>query len=366
MKKCLITISLVVLVFWMCGIAVATPGGVKGPNPDAPGQQKDNPGSGGGLNPGNGGGQGHGIGNDGNPPGQGGVNPGNGGGHGNGVGQASASADQKQAQGQAQGQQQDQTAISSGNVQGQESSSTGNNTSLTFNSKYEEKTGVVQPTIPSLPWQMPTGQQINLWNGFYFDPRFVEDTWTIEEVTYILKHSGKWGTELGGGFDKLASFRKKYPAVSQIDLKVQQQGIDSYENLTKQGYKPIGVVNLKGDKDRNYLLSLAYALKLAMQGGGEVALLGGGMNHINHGSSFGLGVAPAFSSQNASTSIAAGINSGDAKVQAETAMVLLVLKKDGPKLVEGGTEAKPAEVVAAAPAEVNPQIIQQVSSGEAK
>lgn len=158
----------------------------------------------------------------------------------------------------------------------------------------------------------------------------------MEEVNYPIKHAGKnvfdiskWFVECGNGFEYVASFNAKYKPTSKISVTGASMTLQDIPEFMKK-YKRIGSVNVGARKDLNFELAFNWALKLAMQGGGDVVLLSlsSGMNSLANGISIGPGGSVGFAGGNSSVAASLGLNSSDTKFQGEAGVMLLVFKKN--------------------------------------
>lgn len=262
--------------------------------------------------------------------------------------------------GQGQGQEQDQIQ-GQGQIQGQIIENVGN----TGDSHYDSKAPGVAPYQVGHIWQMPTKN--NLWNDLAVDPRILEGPWKMEEVVRALKakSSAKNGQGLGkkswfglGGArgDTIASFPRLADPTQTIDFK--DASSMTIAQLTKD-YHFIGVVNVRADKELSYFLGLMHGLKVAMDNGGQLAVLSGGMNTIYHSSSSGLGLSGLIVGSSSSGSGGTGVASGNGKAEGESAVRLAVFVKNG--VEESAVADQPAEEesveLVEIETEVNPEIL---------
>jgi len=230
-----------------------------------------------------------------------------------------------------QGQDQDQLQ-GQGQLQGQKVENVGN--THFGDSYYKERAVKVAPPnaqLMGLPWQVPTRSV--LWNDLAVNPLVLEGPWTMEEAIRALDSTGNKKLKKGKGFgdgrskgDTLISFPRLAEPTTTIDFKdASSLTVDEIRN----GYRFIGVVNVGADKDLTYFVSLMYAMKLAMDNGGELAVLSGGMNTIYHTSSAGISLFGAGAGTGTSGTGGIGVSSGNAVGQGESAVRLSVYTKIG-------------------------------------
>lgn len=209
-----------------------------------------------------------------------------------------------------------------GNSTGGNQSLNGGNQSLNLNSNYEApRVGIVGAGLPYHLHVGPAPSQMAFWNTTGGFESLLAKKWTQKQIDKILDEPFcEWG------FETESQIFIDSSKTTEIDLKstIDQKDLAHYEFM--------GMINVRAKKDKTFLEGLSRALELAMKAGGEVALIDARfskMNTIMHGSSVG----PAGSAGNAAQSsfgfLSLGLNLSDTKGQAESVIIIAVLRKNG-------------------------------------
>ncbi len=260
---------------------------------------------------------------------------------------------QNQDQGQVQGQGQKQAAYGGVGI----SRVTYSPYSYSY-SEYDERANNIQPYYPSPPWQMPR-DGIDTWTDFPFPLDLLEGLWTDGMIDNVLKTTDR-------GFKKGFTYKRAflYKLRSNKEGVIFRMGLSPKELANDVQF--LGIVNLKTGKTITEIHGLAKAIQIAKKGGGQVVVPHTGQNRIYHGSSFGLGFAPAYTSDNNSGGGTIGAVSSNAKAEDENCIRVAVFTIRNGRTVALKTQIEgPKKSVIPAKGNsndhVNPQVLQEVS-----
>ena len=231
---------------------------------------------------------------------------------------------------QNQGQQQAQ-----GQIQGQVATADNANVNVdvfeyepTYNSEYVERTGVINPGYPAIPWQVPF--QYYFWNGIEgMDGLIFQRWWDVNDVGLSLKKirdKGIFGLE-GDGFkweigldDYNKRAKDKEPKLFTITQKV---------NMPKllKNYKYLGAINVNSNTKRTFDQAVRKTVQVALCYDIDVVILTGDLNPVNKGSSFSPAAGFGNAGVNNSFSLISGAISGQSEVLGKPGICFWAFRK---------------------------------------
>jgi hypothetical protein len=191
----------------------------------------------------------------------------------------------------------------------------------------------INPGHPSPPWLMPSEGQICLWNAAASDMLAYERTWTMDEVNFILKGI------VESRFTCSSAFLEKISPTSRIEVRLVQTpigktaegilyvGISHSDVSKKNSWK--GDVNVRGSKDKTFMVVLAKALKQAMLKGGEFAIINSGMDVSYNGMTISPGIGLGTAGIQNSFSLIGSIASTEARAKGSPVVKLGVYRHNG-------------------------------------
>ena len=277
--------------------------------------------------------------------------------------------EQGQVQGQAQGQIQGQVANA-------DNFNVADNTNIdvfeyepTYNSEYVERTGVINPGYPSIPWQVPF--QYYFWNGIEgMDGLIFQRWWDPNDVGLKkIRSKGSLGIK-GEGFtweisldDETRRSEDREPKLFTITQKV---------NMPKllKNYKYLGAINVNSSTKKTFDQAVRKAVQVALCYDIDVVLLTGDLNPVNKGSSFSPAAALGSAGVHNSFSLIGGAISGKSEVVGKPGIQFYAFRKVDvnedavpPKeiagvLISNGKEKKPQVTP---PVSVNPGALEQAT-----
>jgi len=196
--------------------------------------------------------------------------------------------------------------------------------------------------MPRHLWQVPEKEAMFLWNKYGFPKKFLEGTWERSRAKEVIKNTGHLGAELGWGFEKgfIPTGNKD---TDSLELMFYSTFKQKEEDVLEEYDVMDHPINISAKKKFTQYETLAYAVDRAMESGADAVVVLDGMNVINNGTSFGLGMTAVNSEGSGAITGIGGIGSAETRKQGEPAVILLLLKE---KVVEKAqSNAVPARSV---------------------